>query len=45
MELIVGITLIIIVFLSSSIIEKNLKDVKKQNETIIEILKEWSKRS
>lgn len=45
MELIVGIALIIIIFFSSSIIEKILKDIKKQNATIIEILRELSKKS
>ncbi|MFE4075661.1 hypothetical protein [Peribacillus sp. YIM B13477] len=40
MELFVGIALILIIFLSSSIIEKRLKNIEKQNNRVIEILKE-----
>jgi len=40
MELIVGIALILIVFFSSSIIEKRLKNIEKQNNRVIEILEE-----
>lgn len=38
MELFVGIALILIVFFSSSIIEKRLKNIEKQNNRVIEIL-------
>ncbi|CAK6478127.1 hypothetical protein ACPOM7_24075 [Peribacillus castrilensis] len=40
MELFVGIALILIVFFSSSIIEKRLKNIEKQNNRVIEILEE-----
>ncbi|MFD4820562.1 hypothetical protein [Peribacillus butanolivorans] len=40
MELFVGIALILIVFFSSSIIEKRLKIIEKQNNRVIEILEE-----
>ncbi|MGG0414286.1 hypothetical protein [Peribacillus simplex] len=40
MELFVGIALILIVFFSSSIIEKRLKNIEKQNNHVIEILEE-----
>ncbi|USK74281.1 hypothetical protein [Peribacillus frigoritolerans] len=40
MELFVGIALILIVFFSSSIIEKRLKKIEKQNNRVIEILEE-----
>ncbi|AMW99758.1 hypothetical protein [Rummeliibacillus stabekisii] len=37
---IVGIALIVLVFFSSSIIERHLKDIKKQNNELIKLLKE-----
>ncbi|MBT2616248.1 MULTISPECIES: hypothetical protein [Bacillaceae] len=40
MELFIGIALILIVFFSSSIIEKRLKNIEKQNNRVIEILEE-----
>ncbi|MCK2020849.1 hypothetical protein [Peribacillus frigoritolerans] len=40
MEFFVGIALILIVFFSSSIIEKRLKNIEKQNNRVIEILEE-----
>ncbi|MCM3170134.1 hypothetical protein [Peribacillus frigoritolerans] len=40
MELFVGIALILIVFFSSRIIEKRLKNIEKQNNRVIEILEE-----
>ena len=40
MELLVGIAVVLIVFFSSSIIEKRLKSIQIQNESVIEILKE-----
>ncbi|EPZ39302.1 MULTISPECIES: hypothetical protein [Anoxybacillus] len=40
MDWIVGIALIIIIFFSTSTIEKTLKTIKRQNDTIIELLKE-----
>ncbi len=40
MELFVGIALILIIFFSSSIIEKRLKNIEKQNIRVIEILEE-----
>ena len=40
MDLIIGIAIVLIVFFSSSIIEKRLKSIQKQNNRIIEILKE-----
>ncbi|MFE0506750.1 hypothetical protein ACWF7H_16985 [Peribacillus butanolivorans] len=40
MELFVGIAIILIVFFSSSIIEKRLKNIEKQNNRVIEILEE-----
>ncbi|MFJ7752684.1 hypothetical protein ACQKGI_16980 [Peribacillus muralis] len=40
MELLVWIALILIVFFSSNIIEKRLKNIEKQNNRIIEVLEE-----
>ena len=40
MELIIGIAIVLIVFFSSSIIEKRLKSIENQNKRIIEILEE-----
>lgn len=40
MELFIGVALILIVFFSSSIIEKRLKNIEKQNNRVIEILEE-----
>ncbi|MFF2458730.1 hypothetical protein [Peribacillus simplex] len=38
MDILVGISLILIVFFSSNIIEKRLKNIEKQNNRVIEIL-------
>ncbi|WP_269779706.1 hypothetical protein [Bacillus sp. ms-22] len=38
--LFVGIAILIVLFLSSTMIEKSLKRIEKQNELIIELLKE-----
>lgn len=40
MELFIGIALILIVYFSSSIIEKRLKNIEKQNNRVIGILEE-----
>ncbi|QSB09213.1 hypothetical protein MHB65_10870 [Lysinibacillus sp. FSL K6-0075] len=40
MDLLIGIAIVLIVFFSSSIIEKRLKSIEKQNNRIIEILEE-----
>jgi len=40
MDVIIGIAIIFIVFFSSSIIEKRLKSIEKQNNRVIEILEE-----
>lgn len=40
MDLLVGIAIVLIVFFSSSIMEKRLKSIEKQNNRVIEILKE-----
>ncbi len=40
MDLLVGIAIVLIVFFSSSIIEKRLKSIEKQNNRVIEILEE-----
>ena len=40
MGLLIGIAIVLIVFFSSSIIEKRLKSIEKQNNRIIEILEE-----
>ncbi|MFY0521227.1 hypothetical protein ACOMCU_25880 [Lysinibacillus sp. UGB7] len=40
MDLIIGIAIVLIVFFSSSIIEKRLKSIEKQNDRVIEILEE-----
>lgn len=40
MDVIIGIAIILIVFFSSSIIEKRLKTLEKQNKNIIEILED-----
>ncbi|EAZ86528.1 hypothetical protein [Lysinibacillus fusiformis] len=40
MNLLVGIAIVLIVFFSSSIIEKRLKSIEKQNNRVIEILEE-----
>ncbi|GAQ19773.1 hypothetical protein OPHB3_3757 [Oceanobacillus picturae] len=37
---IIGIAIVLIVFFSSSIIEKRLKSIEKQNNRVIEILEE-----
>lgn len=38
MNLLVGIAIVLIVFFSSSIMEKRLKTIEKQNNRVIEIL-------
>ncbi|MEK4520590.1 hypothetical protein NSQ95_16935 [Psychrobacillus sp. FSL W7-1457] len=38
MDLIAGIALVLIVFFSSNIIEKRLKNFERQNDRVIEIL-------
>ncbi|MEQ6048448.1 hypothetical protein U2I53_05385 [Lysinibacillus capsici] len=40
MDLLIGIAIVLIVFFSSSIIERKLKSIEKQNNRIIEILEE-----
>ena len=40
MDLIIGIAIVLIVFFSSSIIEKRLKSIEEQNKRVIEILEE-----
>lgn len=40
MDLLVGIAIVLIVFFSSSIMEKRLKSIEKQNNRVIEILEE-----
>ncbi|MFJ7667477.1 hypothetical protein ACIQXI_10225 [Lysinibacillus sp. NPDC097195] len=40
MDIIIGIALIILIFFSSSIIEKRLKNIEKQNSRVIDILEE-----
>lgn len=40
MDFILGIAIVLIVFFSSSIIEKRLKAIEKQNNRVIEILEE-----
>ncbi|MFS0762322.1 MULTISPECIES: hypothetical protein [Peribacillus] len=40
MDIIVGIAIVLILFFSSSIIEKRLKSIEKQNNRVIEILEE-----
>jgi len=40
MDILVGVALILIVFFSSNIIEKRLKNIEKQNNRVIEILEE-----
>ncbi|WP_185113042.1 hypothetical protein [Peribacillus simplex] len=40
MEILIGMALILIVFFSSNIIEKRLKNIEKQNSRVIEILEE-----
>ncbi|MDE5416174.1 hypothetical protein [Alkalihalobacterium chitinilyticum] len=40
MELLTGIAIIIILFVSSSVIEKRLKNIESQNNQVIELLKE-----
>lgn len=40
MDVIIGIAIILIVFFSSSIIEKRLKTLEKQNKNIIDILED-----
>ncbi len=40
MVLFIGIAIVLIVFFSSSIIEKRLKSIENQNKRVIEILEE-----
>ncbi|MEY8733044.1 hypothetical protein AB9M92_12490 [Peribacillus frigoritolerans] len=40
MDILAGVALILIVFFSSNIIEKRLKNIEKQNNRVIEILEE-----
>ncbi len=40
MNSLIGIAIILIVFFSSSIIEKRLKNIEKQNEAVIKVLEE-----
>ncbi|SPU00911.1 Uncharacterised protein [Lysinibacillus capsici] len=40
MDLLIGIAIVLIVFFSSSIIERKLKLIERQNNRIIEILEE-----
>lgn len=40
MDLLIGIAIVLIVFFSSSIIERKLKSIERQNNQIIEILEE-----
>jgi len=40
MYLLIGIAIVLIVFFSSSIIERKLKSIERQNNRIIEILEE-----
>ena len=40
MDLLMGIAIVLIVFFSSSIIERKLKSIERQNNRIIEILEE-----
>lgn len=40
MELLAGIAIIIILFITSSVIEKRLKNIEIQNNQVIELLKE-----
>jgi hypothetical protein len=40
MDLIIGIAIVLIMFFSSSIIEKRLKSIEKQNNRVIEILED-----
>ncbi|MGG6445274.1 hypothetical protein [Pseudobacillus badius] len=45
MGTIVGIALILIVFFASSLIEKHLKAIKDQNDTMIKLLAEINRKS
>jgi len=40
MDLLIGIAIVLIVFFSSSIIERKLKSIERQNNRIVEILEE-----
>ena len=44
MDWLVGAAIVIIIFISSSTIEKTLKAIKNQNDTIIELLRENNKK-
>ena len=44
MDLLIGIAIVLIVSFSSSIIERKLKSIERQNNRIIEILEEISDR-
>lgn len=40
MDIMIGIALILLVFFSSNIVEKRLKNIEKQNSRVIDILEE-----
>lgn len=40
MDIMIGIALIILIFFSSNIVEKRLKNIEKQNNRVIDILEE-----
>jgi len=40
MDIIIGIALIVLIFFSSNIVEKRLKNIEKQNNRVIDILEE-----
>ncbi|MGL4819144.1 MAG: hypothetical protein ACRC5C_04095 [Bacilli bacterium] len=44
MDIITGIAIILILFFSTSMIERNQRAVKQQNETIIALLKEMNQK-
>ncbi|CAM3630010.1 hypothetical protein [Mesobacillus zeae] len=45
MDWLVGAAIVLMIFFSISMIEKTLKSIKEQNDTIIELLKELNKKS
>ncbi|CAM4383715.1 hypothetical protein [Bacillus manliponensis] len=44
MDLFIGIALVLIIFFSTHMIEKHLKSIKEQNDTIIKLLTEINKK-
>ena len=40
MDIMIGIALIVLIFFSSNIVEKRLKNIEKQNNRVIDILEE-----